>query len=355
MHRNSLISPRPTRIRAFGRLHFGLVNLSLYGERINGGAGAMISPPAIEVYVNPDSGDDVVPAEWINEVMFIRRQLEIHSPTEVHIKFDDRMRWHIGLGFHTQLRLAIAAAFAFAYSLPIDPYKLSQLMSRGGTSGIGVHGFWHGGLLFDGGRTRPIGKLGFSPSSSSIANETAPLLFHRASLPFFPVIALGKGWPLIFGDTERQLFSELTPIPNDEAANCARAVYMDLQAAAAEANYQAFCEAITALTRIGFKKREISYRGTLVSNLMGLMQHIGLDGVSMSSWGPTCFGFTRDPDMARHAADRLKREQIVEDAWTCEFAPGASVECANNLEISALELAMQNLSRHRPTELRWEE
>ena len=338
------LNPESTRVRAHGRLHFALVNLSPTGARINGGAGAMISPPAIQVCINQSAQLLVTPDNWTAEVLLVRQRLGIGSPANVMITLDQRMRWHVGLGFHTQLRLAIAAAFSFAFSLKIDPLDLPRVLSRGGTSGIGALGFWHGGIVFDGGKQRSSSRVAFEPSSVSACSDLAPLLFHRASLPFYPVVALGRGWDLVYGDVERRLFAELTPIPTHEAAECARTVYMDLQSAVAMADYDAFCEAISGLSLIGFKRREIAYRGDNAAQLLQLMTRSGLRGCGMSSWGPTCFGFARERAMASQAANLLRKSPSVEEAWVCEFAPGSTVSLDGGPELSAFQVARRLLS-----------
>lgn len=295
----------------------------------------MISPPALKVVVDPATHTTVVPNEWLAEVTLIKSRLGIDLPVHVHVTIDPKLRWHVGLGFHTQIRLAIAAALAFAFAVPIEPLSLASVLSRGGTSGIGALGFWYGGLLFDGGKKRLSNDQLFVPSSSASPSEPTPLVFHRANLPFFPVVAVGRNWDLISGEVERRLFAEFTPIPADEASECARVVYMDLQAAVATSDFEAFCASIQCLSTVGFKKCEIAYRGHLATALMERMTRAGLQGVGMSSWGPACFGFTQDSEMAATAVAALLRDPAVEDAWVGNFAPGAQVQLADGKESSA--------------------
>ena len=71
----------------------------------------------------------------------------LHAPPE-----------HAGLGVGTQLSLAVTRVLtAMAGVETISIADLADLSERGLRSGIGLHGFVHGGLIVDGGR-RPIGR-----------------------------------------------------------------------------------------------------------------------------------------------------------------------------------------------------
>ena len=76
---------------------------------------------------------------------------------------------HVGLGVGTQLSLAVARAVLELAGLPDPgPAELARLTGRGARSGIGLHGFQHGGLIVDGGRKR---------------EGAVPPLLARASFP----------------------------------------------------------------------------------------------------------------------------------------------------------------------------
>jgi beta-ribofuranosylaminobenzene 5'-phosphate synthase len=318
--------PVDVTVNAFGRLHFSLVNLSLSGERVNGGAGAMVTPPSLSVSAGPASEFSVSPAEWTGEVMDIYQRLRLIKPVRIDIEFDRRMLFHVGLGFHTQLRLAIGAALCFSFSLRYDPTQLASLLARGGTSGIGALGFWHGGMIFDGGRKRRTAAEQLVPSSAASIHPAAPLLCWRASLPFFPVLVKAKSWELIYGEKERRLFNQFTPVPCREADQCARAVYMDLQSAVVTEDFDAFCSALSELSTIGFKKRELDFRGDAAKVILCSMAKAGLNGAGMSSWGPTFFGFAQSAGLAEQAALELRSHPDIENAWSADFATGATVK-----------------------------
>ena len=60
---------------------------------------------------------------------------------------------HVGLGVGTQLCLAVARTILSLAGMPEPSVEqLARLTGRGRRSGIGLHGFHHGGLIVDGGR-----------------------------------------------------------------------------------------------------------------------------------------------------------------------------------------------------------
>lgn len=310
-----------TTIEAFGRLHFSLANLSNSGEIINGGAGMMVSPPILSVTANSAPTLTVNPPQYTSEVVEICNTLGINQKINIDIKTDPRMEWHKGLGFHTQLRLSIATAISITCERRINKETLAHTLSRGGTSGIGSLGFWHGGILFDAGRTR-TGEC-FTPSADVKIFESSPLLYSKDSLPFIPVLVQPKNWPLIFGTLEKELFARLTPIPSKEAIACSKYIFDDLRMATEQDDFDYFCETISKISKIGFKKREIEHRNPLANLVFKTMRDSGLEGISMSSWGPTCFGFARTESAALDAVKYLSGRVEIDSAWSAEFAPGA--------------------------------
>ncbi|MBC3302497.1 hypothetical protein H0Z09_15320 [Pseudomonas sp. SWRI18] len=330
---------KEAKVNAFGRLHFGLVNLSEVGEYINGGAGAMISPPVFSVTASSSSKFIVFPIRYEGEVRDLCRCLNITSGLNVRIDLDVRMCQHVGLGFHTQLRLAIATAILFALDLSIDTVSLSKTVMRGGTSGIGSLGFWFGGLLFDRGRKRTAVDDLFLPSSMTKDYDVSPLAYHKNKLPFCLVIVKPAFWEKIYGEKEKDLFEKLTPIPESETHKCRALIFGDLKQAVVREDFNGFCQALDGISFVGFKKREIAYRGERLTEIFELMRKSGLSGVGMSSWGPICFGFILNQEDAENVALRLNCHTLIEDAWVAEFATGATVQIDNGNVVSVFEKA----------------
>ena len=98
---------------------------------------------------------------------------------------------HVGLGVGTQLSLAVARALLRLAGMPDPgPTELATLTGRGARSGIGLHGFHHGGMIVDGGRKR---------------EGSVPPLLARAVFP-------RNGGSSSFSRPERAAFTDLTRV-----------------------------------------------------------------------------------------------------------------------------------------------
>ncbi len=150
----------------------------------------MIDAPGVEVLVEPATS-------WIIEGALSSRvdQLVAQLRQEMHetgvtlpparIRVVSAPAEHVGLGVGTQLCLAVARAVArLAAETDLSVEQLVRLTGRGRRSGIGLHGFEHGGLIVDGGRRNEA--------------DVPPLL---ARLPFPEVWSIlvvqpqGQAWP----------------------------------------------------------------------------------------------------------------------------------------------------------------
>ena len=151
------------RIRTPSRLHFGLLGWGPESPRQFGGVGLMIDAPGLEFTAEPSPS-------WHAEGPLAARTLDVarrvadrlarrglaasparfemlHAPPE-----------HAGLGVGTQLSLAVTRVLtAMAGVETISIADLADLSERGLRSGIGLHGFVHGGLIVDGGRRQSGG------------------------------------------------------------------------------------------------------------------------------------------------------------------------------------------------------
>src|SRR5262249_15266403 len=120
-----------------------------------GGAGLMVEQPGLCLAVRPA-------AEWSaagplaeRALDFARRFAGALPPATLppqHIVVEASPPEHMGLGTGTQLGMAVARALAEAAGLALDGPELARRVGRGARSGLGVHGFTHGGFLVDGGK-----------------------------------------------------------------------------------------------------------------------------------------------------------------------------------------------------------
>ncbi len=189
-----------------------------------------------------------------------------------------------GLGVGTQLSLAVARAvleLAGVTDAPVE--KLARLTGRGGRSGIGLHGFAHGGLIVDGGHRRPT--------------EFPPLV---ARLPFpedWSILVVQPDGQLgLHGLEERRAFENLPPIAPSETDALCRLVLLELLPAVVERDLAAFGAALGEIqARVGacFASAQGGvFRSPRAASIAHELGRLGFAGVGQSSWGPTLYGFT---------------------------------------------------------------
>lgn len=317
------------------RLHFGLLNLSTYGQRIDGGAGLMINRPGCTISAKRHSHLQVEPPALLDEVRFCTSKLGVAEP-QLLFKIYYSSAPHVGLGWRTQLRLGIATATCLALEIPMNPLDLGPLMGRGGTSGIGSLGFWHGGLLIDGGRLRTE-KRAPQPSAEVRLPGLPPLLF-RHSFPWAILVGIAANMEPVSGSLEASLFEKYTPIPGHEALAAIRIAHTELSSAVAEGDFRSFCDSIAALRELSFKRCELEFRGAAGMVAIKRIEDTGAGGVSMSSWGPAFFGFFSSAADAQAAADALEGDDFFSAAWATESSSSGAVVNYHGEQTRALDL-----------------
>lgn len=303
-------------IRTNSRLAFGLIDLNGELGRIEGGLGLALESPCVELRARradgvvssgvPVSGSTLEKFEAISAVF---RERYGAGGVELHI--EQTIPDHAGLGSGTQLAIAFAQALNLLYGVGLPYHDLSLIAQRGGTSGIGCAAFEMGGFLADGGHRfrRAGGKNAFAPSSASKGFAPPPVLFH-APLPrsWSVVLAIPVAGRQTHGDEEHELFRTLCPLPAGEAAEAARLALVQVLPAVMEADLEAFGDGLEAMQRLGWKHVQFARQSQAVHATVHEMRRLGLQGVGMSSWGPTLFGFSeRGPESDRDIVAALER------------------------------------------------
>ncbi|MFL6101369.1 MAG: beta-ribofuranosylaminobenzene 5'-phosphate synthase family protein [Actinomycetales bacterium] len=313
----------PIELSAPSRLHLGLLNLSDRGTRIDGGVGLMLEDPRLLIRVEQAASLQIWPDQYVNEVLFCLNRLG-KSSVPLRLEIDCGIQPHVGLGWHTQLRLGIATAVCSFLGLSIDPAGLAPLLGRGGTSAIGSWGFWTGGFMVDAGHRRKV-KTSFGPSSSSTVPELPPLIF-KAPFTWPLVMAVAPSMEGIHGEREKALFAANTPVPWTETLEAYATVLSQMVPAIVEDDFDSFCCSMERLRTLGFKRRELAARGAAAEAAILSLETSCLRGVSMSSWGPVFFGVAPTFAGALSSADQLRASGRFETVWVSRAAQeGASL------------------------------
>lgn len=311
------------RVESPSRLHFGLLAFGDRRPRGFGGIGLMVQKPGLRLHAyrsdRPAVLGDVSPSlhrrvEQVLEAIHGR----LPEPIPITIEFHSVPEEHAGLGTGTQLSLCIAKAVSLLAGLDPPTRDLAVWTGRGRRSAIGVHGFDHGGLLADGGKS----------SHSAVA----PLL-ARIDFPSWPILLIRPRLPVgMHGPDEQQAMADHPPIPQAKEDRLARLLW-DMLAAAADQDYHPFSEALYQYNRLVGECFAFAqggrYAHPVLEQIVAHLRERGVEAVGQSSWGPTLFAICPDDRLAADARDGLLsrwRPEELDVVWAHACNRGALVE-----------------------------
>ncbi len=295
------------------RIHMSLIDLNGSIGRVDGGIGISLNHPNV-VLEGRESSDinidfeisyksannsetyySINKNEVINRVYSISKKLlEYLGEDGIYLKIKSIIPQHSGLGSGTQLALSTGKLISQIYNKDIDTITLSNILGRGGTSGIGVYAFEKGGFIVDGGHSfgRGKDKNDFKPSSASKNVKTPPLLF-RHDFNWNIVLTIPRG-ENIYGNKEINIFKKYCPIPLTETQKICHLVLMKMMPAIIEDDISSFGEVVNTIQNLGFKKIEVSLQKNIVNELLKTLQEVSFSG--LSSFGPTIYSICKGKD-----------------------------------------------------------
>jgi beta-RFAP synthase len=218
----------------------------------------------------------------------------LHAPLE-----------HVGLGVGTQLSLAVARVLLRLAGTPEPAVEeLARLTGRGDRSGIGLHGFQSGGLILDGGRT----------SATAV-----PPLVARLAFPEDWTILIVQPPDLcgLHGSDESRAFAELPAIAGHITDRLCRIVLVDLLPAIVDRDLSRFGAALSELQAhvgaIFAPAQGGTFTTPRAATIVEELRRSGFVGIGQSSWGPTLYAFSDQPqDELCLRADHLRRQLALE-------------------------------------------
>ncbi len=216
----------------------------------------------------------------------------------VHIRIQEAIPPHVGLGSGTQLDLAVARAILELWSLSVPLCGLGLDIGRRSRSGIGMGVFDQGGLVVDG---------GYGEESS------APPVLCRLEVPAswrFLLVRERCDTPYC-GDRERQAFNRLGRMSEEGAGRLCRLVLMGVLPAVCERNCATFGRALSSLQEgMGAHFSSVqggSFSSAAVAGALRWLRRHGALGIGQSSWGPTGYAVYPDPESADAAREHFER------------------------------------------------
>ena len=288
------------------RLHFGLLELAAGQPLRFGGLGLMLTEPGWVLRFRNRANTAISPVQapleldLLERIEKVRTNLSQQFGHDLEVKIDvlQALPMHSGLGAGTQLATAVAFGLLLLAGNRKVPQvdELVQLSGRGKRSGIGLHGFKHGGLILDEGHTLEAVRV-----------------VHATSVNLHPdwrvVLITPDQVSEVTGRYEASLIERLgqTPNPNREQMHKLAKVALELAVLADRfvEFTQILQEYVDAAGRLFSAGQGGMYNGESVSRAVELARESGLRAVGQSSWGPTVFGFAENQADAEQMVARL--------------------------------------------------
>ena len=299
-------SPASVAVTVPARLHLGFLDLNGGLGRRFGSIGLAINGLKTSITFNAASQLRVTGPE--NErvrgyLQVMQRALDIENTC--HVRIDEVVPAHAGLGSGTQIALAVAAGVRRLHGLPLDVRGDAIRLERGARSGVGIGLFDHGGLVVDGGR----GPL-----------TTAAPVVSRMPFPeqWRILVVLDPHRQGVHGPDEREVFSKLAPSSDGEAAHLCRLVLMKALPALAECDIAGFGSAIKEVQELLGDYFAAIQGGSRFSSpdvaaALAALEDEGAYGIGQSSWGPTGFAFAPSAEEANRLIESVCRHSRCRD------------------------------------------
>jgi beta-ribofuranosylaminobenzene 5'-phosphate synthase len=289
----------PVRVTALARLHMGFLDLNGSLGRHFGSIGVAVNELATRLIISrsdtglqasgPQADSAIKSAQLFCDAM--------GTGHRVHIRIEEAIPGHIGLGSGTQLALATGVGLAAYFGLDMSVREIARVVDRGARSGIGIAVFEQGGLIVDGGR----GSLTDTPPVISRMNMPEAwrfiLLFDER----------GQG---LHGTQEIEAFQALPPFPVSETARLCHRVLMQALPALAESDLPGFGAVITDLQKsVGDHFAPVQggrFTSPEVGAALDWLGGQGAAGLGQSSWGPTGFCLVENRIRAAELVDAAR-------------------------------------------------
>lgn len=318
------------RVQTASRLHFGLLGWGRDAPRQFGGIGLMIEEPGLEILAE-QAREPIAEGPLAARVRTLLIEiperlagLGIAAPaSSARIRIVHAPREHIGLGAGTQVSLAVARAWLDLNECDpalLQPTPLARLAGRGARSGIGLHGFFQGGFLVDGGH-RNDGDI-----PPAVVRHPFPEDWHILLIQL-PQVGL-------HGTDERHAFIELPPVPPRVTERLCRLVLLDLLPGLIERDLEGFGQALGEIQRrVGECFSPVQggvFASSLAEEVVEELGRLSLKGAGQSSWGPTLYAFSEADEQERAEIARRVHDRFglagLSVSWTRAANHGAVTE-----------------------------
>ncbi len=297
------MTERSLTIRAGARLHFGLLDT----VPPFGGLGVMVRQPETRLTIESCSAFECDAGLLARVHPVLERLMRVSGQSErpaVRVRLMHQPPPHSGFGSGTQLSLAIAEGlgrFMGAIEGLSNERLACQIADRGKRSAVGVHGYFHGGLIFETG------------SEASQLNAIA----ERVVLdPDWRVVLLRSkdSAPAVCGETEAEQFNQLGNATNVSKQFLYQIAADEVLPAARQRNFESFTDAVGRFNYTsGMLFASLQggpYNGNAVTDLIERLTAAGVSGVGQSSWGPGVFAWCQNESDAQSLANEFSCDRV---------------------------------------------
>lgn len=317
------------RVRAFARLHFGLMEICPNQPHCFGGIGVMIDSSVSELVGTLGWISDADPAidaplYWRDRILTAARRWKEQTGSSRFpvraLSLSEPPIPHVGLGSGTQLACSVAmlleaasrshdpkaedSRFVPPRAVVRDAQSLARLCGRGKRSHIGAEGFVSGGWIVDWGQDR----IGPGTDTPRTCVAQAPPAWRLVTL-------CDASYEGESGLAEEQVFAKCASLPNPDRNTMIALIRDGWLPALREGNWEAASSAIgeygTLAGKIFSPLQGGVFRSPKIAEYVSLLNASGVRGAGQSSWGPTVFGLAKDSDHADWMV-RVLRTRIPE-------------------------------------------
>ncbi|RYG38596.1 MAG: hypothetical protein EON93_01790 [Burkholderiales bacterium] len=310
-------------LKAPSRLHFGLVDLGGVTRRAFGGAGCFLQHPSTLIRFSPLQTNlcigEGTPDHFRADLDVALAALQTRFPDAIgEVEILETPDSHTGLGSKTSAVLGCLKSVVLGNALCVDDDELKRMSRRGGASGVGVHGFFEGGMIVDCGHSeRPHG-----PWLPSGAYDIEALPVKAVRLPMPPswkVHLMAPRGSIVSGETERAFFEEATPLAREEVLQTLAAIWHGIVPAVLGRDLELFRESLRDLSRCGLKEKELQAQPNS-RHLLTRIDDIGKLAAGMSSMGPLVYAVSESSSSAAEPLEELCKELDAIYIGTTTFA-----------------------------------
>ncbi len=287
-------------IRSFPRIHIVLLDLGNVTSRKYGGAGFILDGPFVQVNVehaktNELKDRDMLDDRGKNDIIDLLESMTRLTREHYSVCIERLPPQHIGLGSKTSLSLAVLKGVREIDSLDASENALIDISGRGGTSGIGVNGFFSGGFIVDCGQD-PDNFKEFVPSSVKRKRNRPPVVSRVDISPHWKFLLFLPDGTRFEGKSEIDFFSKNTPLDELEVLRNMASVHHGLTPAFYLGDVKLLRKSLNEIHDTGFTHRILLEQGEDVKSLYYEIRDLDRCAVGLSSMGPLLYAIIEDSD-----------------------------------------------------------